>query len=84
MVNHTPRGGKRSTQDGPDDLSLLAAAVEGDRQAFERIYLACKDDFLKLAAMMLSDWQAAECPASSGARKNSQIKCPWQTPHRQK
>jgi RNA polymerase sigma factor (sigma-70 family) len=44
----------------PDDASLLAAAAGGDRRAFERIYLAYKDDLLTLAALMLGDRQAAE------------------------
>ena len=47
-------------QDKPDDASLLTAAAGGDRRAFERIYLAYKDDLLTLAALMLGDRQAAE------------------------
>jgi RNA polymerase sigma factor (sigma-70 family) len=44
----------------PDDASLLTAAAGGDRRAFERIYLAYKDDLLTLAALMLGDRPAAE------------------------
>ncbi len=47
-------------QEKPDDASLLTAAAGGDRRAFERIYLAYKDDLLTLAALMLGDRQAAE------------------------
>jgi len=60
MVDQTLYGGKRSVQDKPDDASLLTAAAGGDRRAFERIYLAYKDDLLTLAALMLGDRQAAE------------------------
>ena len=47
-------------QDKPDDASMLAAAAGGDRRAFERIYLAYKDDLLTLAGLMLGDRQAGE------------------------
>ena len=60
MIDHTPCNGRRSVQEKPDDASLLAAAAGGDRRAFERIYLAYKDDLLTLAALMLGDRQAAE------------------------
>jgi len=47
-------------QDKLDDASVLTAAAGGDRRAFERIYLAYKDDLLTLAALMLGDRQAGE------------------------
>ena len=60
MVDHTLYTGERSVQDKPNDASLLTAAARGDRRAFERIYLAYKDDLLTLAGLMLGDGQAAE------------------------
>jgi RNA polymerase sigma-70 factor (ECF subfamily) len=60
MVDHALYSGKRSVQDKLDDTSLLAAAAGGDRRAFERIYLAYKDDLLTLAGLMLGDRQAGE------------------------
>ena len=60
MVDQTLCSEKRSGQEKPDDASLLTAAAGGDRRAFERIYLAYKDDLLTLAAVMLGDRQAAE------------------------
>lgn len=60
MVDQTLYSGKCSVQDKLDDASLLTAAAGGDRRAFERIYLAYKDDLLTLAALMLGDRQAAE------------------------
>lgn len=60
MVDHTLCTEKRSGQEKTDDASLLTAAAGGDRRAFERIYLAYKDDLLTLAALMLGDRQAAE------------------------
>jgi RNA polymerase sigma factor (sigma-70 family) len=60
MVDHALYSGKRSVQDKPDDASLLTAAAGGDRRAFERIYLAYKDDLLTLAGLMLGDRQAGE------------------------
>lgn len=47
-------------QEKRDDASLLTAAAGGDRRAFERIYLAYKDDLLTLAGLMLGDRQAGE------------------------
>jgi RNA polymerase sigma factor (sigma-70 family) len=47
-------------QEKRDDASLLTAAARGDRRAFERIYLAYKDDLLTLAGLMLGDRQAGE------------------------
>lgn len=43
-----------------NDISLLAAAARGDKQAFERIYRAYKDDLITIAAFILRDRQAAE------------------------
>jgi RNA polymerase sigma factor (sigma-70 family) len=60
MVDHTLYSGERSVQAEPNDASLLTAAARGDRRAFERIYLAYKDDLLTLAALMLGDRQAGE------------------------
>jgi len=47
-------------QEKRDEASLLKAAAGGDRRAFERIYLAYKDDLLTLAGLMLGDRQAGE------------------------
>jgi len=60
MVDHTLYSGKRSEQEKPDDASLLKAAAGGDKRAFERIYLAYKNDLLTLAGLMLGDRQAGE------------------------
>jgi RNA polymerase sigma-70 factor (ECF subfamily) len=42
------------------DAALLAAAAEGDKRAFEQIYLKYKDDLLTVAAHVLGDRTAAE------------------------